>query len=193
MSRRRFDHDEAVRRFQCGEYIVDLARDFGVDPSAVRQVLRHAFPGLRQRRLPSIERFWLKVEKHDADCPCCDGCWHWRASTNRLGYGNYHVSRKVIAAHRFAWMTIVGPIPEGIHLHHRCKRPECVNPDHLEAVTPADHVRLHSAERTHCKHGHELTSENTILRRGRRQCKPCQRNMDRRYRERMKQARREAA
>jgi hypothetical protein len=39
------------------------------------------------------------------------------------------------------WEQVNGPIPEGLQLDHLCSVPSCVNPDHLEPVTPAENAR----------------------------------------------------
>ena len=37
------------------------------------------------------------------------------------------------------WEVLVGSIPEGYDLHHRCGNHGCVNPEHLEARPPRAH------------------------------------------------------
>jgi hypothetical protein len=44
---------------------------------------------------------------------------------------------------RFIYEEVVGPIPAAHELHHRCENPRCVNPDHLEPVTRAEHAKRH--------------------------------------------------
>lgn len=39
----------------------------------------------------------------------------------------------------------VGPIPEGLVIDHLCRRPRCINPAHLEAVTNEENVRRGAA------------------------------------------------
>lgn len=34
-------------------------------------------------------------------------------------------------AHRVSWEMFKGPIPDGMHVLHRCDNPPCVNPDHF--------------------------------------------------------------
>jgi hypothetical protein len=80
-------------------------------------------------------RFWSKVEK-------TEDCWLWRGSMVR-DYGQFSVCNNHIMAHRYAYIITNGPVPEGMHLHHECRTPECVNPAHLLPVTPRQHRGLH--------------------------------------------------
>jgi HNH endonuclease len=75
------------------------------------------------------------------------GCQVWRAGTWHGGYGvtSYSVDperRRLVAVHRLMWECQYGPIPEGCHLHHRCGNPRCVNPSHLQPMTPSEHSKL---------------------------------------------------
>lgn len=79
--------------------------------------------------LPLSERFWSKVDKSE-------GCWNWTGQRNELGYGLFWLNGKGgNRAHRFAYEDMVGPIPEGMVLDHRCHNASCVNPAHLRACT----------------------------------------------------------
>lgn len=121
--------------------------------------------------------------------PVPSGCWRWTGKIDRGGYGQY----SNCGAHRLVYEGLVATIAPGLQLDHLCRVVDCVNPDHLEPVTPAENNRRKEEAlgigryATHCAHGHEFTPENTYplpphLRSGRRDCRTCRREAARRYR-----------
>lgn len=78
-----------------------------------------------------------------------DGCWVWNNVPGSHGYGEMHTGHRVVVlAHRYAYEVFVGPISEGLQIDHLCRNRRCVNPAHLEAVTPRENtVRGFAARR----------------------------------------------
>lgn len=75
-----------------------------------------------------------------------DGCWVWQGPIDRNGYGKaYDGSRppgkRVDWAHRVSYRRHRGEIPDGTELDHTCQNTRCVNPEHLDPITRAEHVR----------------------------------------------------
>ena len=69
-------------------------------------------------------------------------CWEWRGAINKnTGYGKKTFNGKSLLAHRWMYETIVGPIPEGLVINHKCSNTKCVNPHHLEVVDQAGNCR----------------------------------------------------
>lgn len=69
------------------------------------------------------------------------GCWLYTGPKGAKGYGRIMIDRQNRLAHRHFYEQLVGPIPEGLQLDHLCRNTSCVNPDHLEPVTPIENIR----------------------------------------------------
>ncbi len=115
------------------------------------------------RARPLRERFWEKVTRAGDD-----ECWIWSGwKYDRQGHGGISLPKpfkrgEYVIVHRLAYELLVGPIPEGHVIHHKCHVGSCVNPRHLVPMTPSEHSATHPRPRpTHCKSGHEFTDANT--------------------------------
>ncbi len=73
--------------------------------------------------------------------PQPNGCWLYNGITDR--YVRLRMPGGHQQAHRFVYETIVGPVPDGYHLHHTCETPGCCNPKHLRPLTPVEHKAAH--------------------------------------------------
>lgn len=144
---------------------------------------RNGDPLAFKPRPSATDRFWAKVDKRD------DGCWLWTGVRNWGGYGFFYVDANCFgkAAHRFAYETEIGPIPEGLQLDHLCRNRQCVNPAHLEPVTQQENIRrgnggAHWAAKTHCPKGHPYEGDNVYINpKGSRECKACRREAQNRF------------
>jgi hypothetical protein len=133
-----------------------------------------------------LRRFMSKFEE------TASGCWEWTAGLHKSGYGIFYGGRGTTTkAHRWGYILFRGPIPDGHYIDHLCRNIRCVNPDHLEPVTPGENTRRSQAgiymrnrailrlrEVTECPQGHPFDDENTQWRRKgrtvpRRVCRAC--------------------
>ena len=136
-----------------------------------------------------MRRFMRQVVKQ------ATGCHLWMGTSGtRDGYGTFIPAsgHPKVAAHRWLYEVMVGPIPDGMQLDHfchsedagcpggpSCQHRRCVNPNHLEVVTPSENTlrqRHHERAVTHCPQGHPYEGDNLIVRAdGKRRCRACDR------------------
>lgn len=84
-----------------------------------------------------------------------DDCWEWLGhKSSTTGYGKKQYYSKTMLAHRWVWEQLLGPIPQGMVINHKCSNRRCVNPFHLEVVSQAEN----------CRHGNgcKLTKNQVI-------------------------------
>jgi hypothetical protein len=114
-------------------------------------------------------------------------CTEWNGTVNNKGYGVVRWGDSTTTAHRAAWITAHGPLPDGIVVDHLCRNRLCVNLDHLEPVSSGENTRRgRRPQVSHCPRGHPYDGDNLhvyVDRFGRRhrQCKVCLRAAQRRY------------
>jgi hypothetical protein len=78
--------------------------------------------------------------------PQPNGCWAYDGDLDK--YHQVHMKQPLrgvvyMQAHRYTYEVFVGPVPDGYHVHHECQNPGCVNPMHLQALTPKEHAEAH--------------------------------------------------
>jgi hypothetical protein len=113
------------------------------------------------------------------------------------GYPKFRLGGKdapSIGAHRWAYEQVHGPIPDEMHLDHRCHNASdcgggkdcwhrrCINPLHTSPATIAENVlagkgrTAQQLRATHCKYNHPWDEANTGYRpNGGRTCRTCKR------------------
>lgn len=110
-------------------------------------------------------------------------CWEWQGYLVKgYAYTRSPFDMKSTRMHRLTYEVFKKPIDEQMVLDHLCRDRKCLNPDHLEEVTLVENVmrgesqHAKNARKTHCKHGHSFSEENTYRYQGKRMCRACRTN-----------------
>lgn len=124
-----------------------------------------------------------------------NGCWEWAGAISTAGYGQIFVDGRHRPAHRISYEAHVGEIGDGLHIDHLCRNRKCVNPDHLEPVTPVENIMrgegimAQNARKDQCHRGHDFDAQNTyITPDGGRMCRKCRAIAKAEYRARLRAA-----
>jgi hypothetical protein len=142
-------------------------------------------------RMPLALRVNLQTDRSGGP----DSCWPWLGGLDRGGYGKMRDQRRTKGVHRVAYELAVGPIPDGMTIDHlchtadesclggiTCRHRRCINPLHLEPVTPGENTArgrsgrtsgAHNRRKTHCPKGHPYDEANTVRTGLRRVCREC--------------------
>jgi hypothetical protein len=141
-----------------------------VDAVAYELVRRPSLSELLGRPLPQWlddlglwNRVWTRIIGDLAT-----HCWVWTAAKSSRGYGEIKLGGVQSSPYRVVYEWLVGTIPYGLVLDHLCQNRLCVNPAHMEPVTPGENtLRGQSPQalnrlKTHCPQGHPYDEANTI-------------------------------
>lgn len=121
-----------------------------------------------QEKIAGPDRFWSKVDKTDS-------CWLWKGALQSRGYGHLQIYGNAVLAHRHSYALAKGAIPKGRVIDHICRVRNCVNPDHLELVSPKENTMRGigptaiNRRKTTCRLGHEFMVRGN----GKRRCRIC--------------------
>jgi len=147
-------------------------------------------PNIRRWRLPMPnqytkhpitpdERFWAKVDKNGPvpeNRPDLGPCWLWLGAQQNDGYAQIEINDRKVMVHHF----LLSSAPKGYQWDHLCRVRHCVNPSHLEIVTPQVNTlrgtspTAQNARKTYCPNGHPFDLFNTYFdKRGSRHCRAC--------------------
>lgn len=99
---------------------------------------------MTDRRSQIADRIARNVEIVDAghDTPC----WLWTMADSGNGRGGGYprikLNSRTCAAHIVSFVNVHGYVPANKQIDHACRNRRCVNPDHLEMVTPKRNALL---------------------------------------------------
>jgi hypothetical protein len=120
------------------------------------------------------------------------GCWIYTGARSKSGYSSIWYGGKVWPGHKLSYTLLVGPVPDGYELDHKCHDPQacsyrdsrcihraCINPGDVQPLTHGENQRRGGKsydlrQLDVCINGHPYTPRNTyIAKNGTRACNTC--------------------
>ena len=89
------------------------------------------------------ERLLANIHQPEND----QACWCWAGKRDRWGYGRLNLWKNGRTDTRMAHIEMLRqfePIDTALEVDHVCRNPTCINPDHLEQVTPSENCKRRS-------------------------------------------------
>jgi HNH endonuclease len=68
-------------------------------------------------------------------------CLVWSGAKFTNGYGQINIKGRPRPVHRIVYEGLVGPIPKGLFVLHKCDNKVCCNKDHLFLGTLSDNMK----------------------------------------------------
>lgn len=111
-------------------------------------------------RVDAETRFFRHVEQSG-------DCWLWTTPLTRTGYAQFSDENvRPVYAHRWSYEHFRADLSPGLVIDHLCRVRNCVNPWHMEPVTPRVNTlrgegptALLSRRGALCKRGHSLPAD----------------------------------